>query len=299
MKKRTAVAGASVAVLAVGVLTFHPSRPLYMRHRSLEVMAPDGVVLSATLSWPRWSRGPVPGFVMVHGSGRLAREHLRGDTRRLVRRGFGVLAYDKRGVGRSGGEYPSSLAGDADSTLRLLAGDAAAAFRRMVEEPGIDASRSGFFGGSQAGWIIPLAAEMLEPKPSFHVILSGPAVSTGVEQFYSDMTGDGNRPPAVADPKEIEARLERFDGEPGYDPLPALAATEVPTLWLLGDRDQSVPTLASARVLASLSSNGTGRHVVIRYPEAGHDLRDVHSGDPVPIWDDMRSWLRDLGMITD
>lgn len=299
MKKLTIIAGASVAVLATGVLAFHPTRPLYSRHRSLEVIAPDGAVLSATLTLPRWSRGPVPGFVLVHGSGMLAREHLIGDMRRLVWEGFGVLAYDKRGVGLSGGEYPRAGGRDAEGTLRLLAGDAAAAFRRMVEEPEIDASRSGFFGASQAGWIIPLAAESLETKPSFHVILSGPAVSTGLEQFYSDMTGDGNRPPVVTDPTEIEESMKLFDGEPGFDPRPVLAATRVPTLWLLGDRDQSVPTSATVRVLASLTSDAGGRHVVIRYPEAGHDLRDVHSGDPVPVWDDMRSWLRGIGMITD
>ena len=83
MKRRTTILCASVVVLAIGVLTFHPARPLYMRHRSLEVIAPDGVVLSATLSLPRWSRGPMPGFAIVHGSGPLVREHLRGDTRRL------------------------------------------------------------------------------------------------------------------------------------------------------------------------------------------------------------------------
>jgi pimeloyl-ACP methyl ester carboxylesterase len=293
VKKRTIIAGAVVAVLAMGVLGFHPARPLYMRHRSLEVTAPDGAVLSATLSWPRWSRKPVPGFVQVHGSGPLVREHMRGDTRRLVWEGFGVLAYDKRGAGRSGGEYPEGRGHDPESTLRLLAGDAAAAYRRMVEEPEIDASRSGFFGASQAGWTIPLAAESLDPKPSFNVILSGAAVSTGVEQFYSDMTSDGTGPPRVADPKEIEELLSRFDGEPGYDPRPVLEATRVPTLWLLGDRDQSVPTFASARVLASLGNGAAGRHVVIRYPEAGHDLRDV------PLWNDMLAWLRDIGMITD
>jgi len=299
VRKRTIVAGASVAVIALGVLGFHPTRPLYMRQRSLEVIAPDGVVLSATLSLPRWSRGAVPGFVMVHGSGPLAREHLRGDIRHLVWEGFGVLSYDKRGVGQSGGEYPRSGAGEAERTLRLLAGDAAAAFRRMVAEREIDASAAGFFGASQAGWIIPLAGEIPDTKPCFQVILSGPAVSTGLEQFYSGMTGDGNRLPAVTDPKEIEESLKLFDGEPGYDPRPVLAATKVPTLWLLGDLDQSVPTLATVRVLESLSCDARGRHEVIRYPETGHDLRDVHSGQSAPVWDDMNFWLRKTGMITD
>ncbi len=100
----------SLGLLGLGacavVLVFHPSRPLYMRHKFVDVVSGDGSVLSGTLSLPRWNHRPVPAVVMVHGSGRLTREHLLGDVRRLVWEGIGVLAYDKRGVGASGGAYP-------------------------------------------------------------------------------------------------------------------------------------------------------------------------------------------------
>ena len=79
-----------------------------------------------------------------------------------------------------------------------------AAFDEFAADPEVDATRIGFFGASQAGWIIPLAAELTRTRPRFHVILSGNAVSTGVEQYYSDLTGDGTRAPQLADRAEIE-----------------------------------------------------------------------------------------------
>lgn len=293
---KVALALAAVVVIAGG-LGFHPARPLYMRHQALDVVAPDGTLLSATLSLPRWRSKPRAGMVMVHGSGRLTRRHLIGDVRRLVWEGFAVLAYDKRGVGESGGEYPmNSNTGGAEATLRILAADAAAALKRLRQVPDIDPTTVGYFGASQASWIIPLATESLDPPPRFQIILSGAAVSTGVEQFYSDLTGDGHRPPTVADPKEIERLVNAFDGAHGYDPFPILSATRVPTLWLLGDQDQSVPVFATANVLNTLPSEAAAYHTVIRFPDAGHDLRNVSTGKPAPIWDEMFSWLRKTGV---
>ena len=168
MARRLKIAVGSAAVIVIaGALVFHPTRPLYMRQQALDVAASDGTVLRATLSLPRWRSGPLPGMVVVHGSGRVQREHLVGDVRRLVWEGFAVLAYDKRGVGDSGGVYPRCCGEDAEATLRLLAGDAAAALRTLRQSPEIDQTRVGFFGASQAGWIIPLATRLLDPPPRF------------------------------------------------------------------------------------------------------------------------------------
>jgi dienelactone hydrolase len=288
--------GALALLLGGGVLVFHPSRPLYLTHRQTDISAPDGIVLSGTLTRSRWLRRPLPALVIVHGSGPLTRRHLTGDIRRLAQMGFAVLAYDKRGAGASGGVYAPNLAGSPDSMLRILAADAAEVLEHLRFQDGVDEHRVGFFGASQAGWIIPLAATLLDPPPRFHVILSGPAVPTGVEHFYSMMTGDGTRVPQVSDAGEIRRRLAAYSGNPGFDPLPFLADTPVPTLWLLGDRDQSVPTFASARVLDSLAQAGQRAHTVIRYPDAGHDLRDVETGKPVPLWQDIQEWMRTVAV---
>src|ERR687897_3906395 len=103
-----AVALIVALALSIGAVVFHPTRPLYMQHRAVDITVDDGVTLRGTVSKPRWRRKPVPGVVLVHGSGPLTREHLVGDTRRLVRSGFAVLAYDKRGAGASTGSYLQS-----------------------------------------------------------------------------------------------------------------------------------------------------------------------------------------------
>jgi len=292
----SAIVGAILVALA-GVLTFHPARPLYTRHREIQVVSRDGTLLSATLSLPRWNRSSVPAVVLVHGSGRLSRDHVRGDVRSLVRAGVGVVAYDKRGVAASAGTYPSGGGAAADSVLRVLADDAAAVFDSLRVQNGVDSTRVGYFGASQASWIIPLAAERSSASPRFQVILSGAAVSTGEEAFYSALTGDGIRPPQLTSAAEIAIRTRAFAGPPGFDPRPLLSATHVPTLWLLGEADQSVPTFRSAEVLDSLRAVGALSHTVISYPRVGHDLRNVDTGNPAPIWTDVLTWLKSIRVI--
>ncbi len=41
-----------------------------------------------------------------------------------------------------------------------------------------------------------------------------------------------------------------FPRHSGYDPAPALAALQAPTLWLLGSNDRTVTTLLCAEILA-------------------------------------------------
>ena len=278
-------------LLGVAGIAWHPSRPLYMAHREVEVTVDDGIRLRGTISTPRWKRGPFPAMVLVHGSGPLTRAQLTGDRRQLVRLGFAVLAYDKRGAGASSGRYLPGATTPPDSLIRRMARDAATVFDRFADDAAVDTSRLGFFGASQAGWIIPQAAELTRLRPRFQVVLSGNAVSTGIEQLYSDLTGDGTRTPLVTDQTEIERRLSAVTGPLGFDPAPLLRRSQVPTLWLLGGRDESGPTFATVRTLDSLRAVGADRHDVIVYPDANHALRDVVTGAPAPVWRDMMTWL--------
>jgi len=210
--------------------------------------------------------------------------------------GFAVLAYDKRGTGASTGTYLRGGSHSPDQLLRRLAADAAAMFDELASDRDVDATALGFFGASQAGWIIPLAGQLTHTPPRFNIVLSGPAVSTGLEQYYSDLTGDGMRPPQVADRAEVERLVLGFQGSAGFDPAPILRASRVPTVWLLGDHDESVPTFASVRVLDSIRAAGNDRHTIVRYPNANHALRDVATGESMPIWDEVIRWLTALGI---
>ncbi len=91
---------------------------------------------------------------------------------------------------------------------------------------------------------------------SFLIIISGTPASTGVEGFYSQLTGDGTGDALQPDVNEVKRQTLAFDGDPGFDPMPLWAELNCPTLWLLGDADRSVPTFASVDILEKHIASG-------------------------------------------
>ena len=94
--------------------------------------------------------GPVPIIVQVHGSERDSATVFNFRQRLFAAQGVGVFVYDKRGTGRSAGKYTQDF--------QLLARDAAEAAKTARKLAGARAGRVGFEGGSQGGWIAPIAA---------------------------------------------------------------------------------------------------------------------------------------------
>lgn len=109
-----------------------------------------GEQLSGMLLEPRDGAAERPLVIFVHGSERTspiggAYSYL------LAAQGLSVFVYDKRGTGASEGQYTQNF--------ELLADDAVAASkeaRRLAEGR---YKRFGYFGGSQGGWVAPLAAK--------------------------------------------------------------------------------------------------------------------------------------------
>ena len=148
----TGLAAAFVSILAGAVpVAEHVSIPA------------GGVVLAATLHLPA-STTPRPAVVLVHGSGPGTRDQLQDETSALTALGLAVLAYDKRGAGDSTGDWTSSSLAD-------LAADARAALAWVRKHPDVDAGRAGYWGVSQAGWVLPEAAKRSDP--AFLIIVSG------------------------------------------------------------------------------------------------------------------------------
>ena len=149
-----------------------PSRPSAVSGGTF----PSGDIrLGYTLDLPSGA-GPFPAIVFGHGSGRATRDEARGLALRLVAAGFAVLRYDKRGVGESTGVYEGVGVGNSTRMLGLLADDMAAGVAFLRTRPEIDPRRIGLMGVSQAGWIIPLAAQRA-PNVAFMVLVVGPTVS--------------------------------------------------------------------------------------------------------------------------
>ena len=202
--------------------------------------------IAATLTLPPGS-GPFPAAVMVHGSGPASREEFQTFTAYLVAQGVAVLAGDKRGIGQSTGVYPGERA--TESTIDVLARDVEAQVRFVAALPQIDRARVGLFGDSQAGWIIPLAAER-EQAVRWAIPLVGPTVTAGETDTWGALAGKSQGLPSGTRAQMLEQ--VRALGPSGFDPGPALAKLDIPVFWIYGDDDRNVPTelcLESLRTL--------------------------------------------------
>ncbi len=133
-----------------------------------------GLVLRGTLLSPLW-RDAAPGVVMVHGSGEVTRKSMLAYAWLFAIKGYAAVAYDKRGLGASDGQ-PHEWR---EFSIVDLDGDAAAEYRFLQSQPGIDSGRVGFFGASQGGWVVSLAANQVE-APAFAIMVSA-SLSTVAE----------------------------------------------------------------------------------------------------------------------
>jgi hypothetical protein len=263
-----------------------------------------GVRLSGTLLAPS-SGGPHPAIIFVHGSGdegRWASAYLADN---VARHGIAALIYDKRGVGRSSGNWRTS-------TMSDLAGDAAAGIALLANIPGIDRRRIGVFGHSQGGEIAPAIAAG-NPLVAFVIDADGPIgpqylqdlfrvdgmlartysgnALSDAEQVYrefvdaarsgsphdrlrADMAAAGSAPWLADlgipdDQSWIWAWYSRYGN---YDNRAAWAAVRVPVLILFGGKDTVVPVDSSiSQTVAILKQHGAAVTVRV-FPDADHTL---------------------------
>ena len=149
------------------------------RHRQEDVRFVNGdVALAGTLVLPS-GPGPHPAVVFVHGDGADTRDGYRFLAERFAKRGVAALIYDKRGAGASSGDWQSSRFTD-------LAADALAAVDLLVRRGDIDSRRIGLWGGSQGGWIAPLAASRSR-HVHFLIVTSGPATGPAALATYKSV----------------------------------------------------------------------------------------------------------------
>ncbi len=130
-----------------------------------------GITLAGTLTLPN-EKGKFPVVVLVSGSGPQDRNEEMLDHKPflviadyLTRQGIGVLRYDDRGVGQSGGNF-------ATATTRDFAGDALAAVRYLKTRPDMKKKKIGIVGHSEGGMIAPIVAAKTK-EVNFIVLLAG------------------------------------------------------------------------------------------------------------------------------
>jgi hypothetical protein len=154
-----------------------PREPLpYISEEVIITDDPNSEIsLSATLTLPD-STGVFPAVVLIAGSGPNDRdETVYGHkpffviSDHLTRNGFAVLRYDKRGVGKSNGDFGKA-------TINDFVSDANNAVEYLKSRKEIDSSKIGLIGHSEGGIIAPMVA-VENDDVKFIVLMAAPATS--------------------------------------------------------------------------------------------------------------------------
>jgi pimeloyl-ACP methyl ester carboxylesterase len=228
-----------------------------------------GVTLSGSIVLPAGE--PHAAVVFIHGSGKQTRSLHWAE--RFAHAGIAALVYDKRGVGKSGGEYEEKQSVSGKNIL-LLAHDAAAALQRLSIHPALEGKPLGLAGISQAGWIAPLAAQHSRGLARFLILWSGPVSKVSEEDIYSKYTADTDGATAPAFRQALDARTEPYiwpdflgrDTDAGED----LRTLSIPGLWIFSDNDSSIPVDLSIERLQQLRALGH-RYDYVLFSGLGHN----------------------------
>lgn len=185
-----------------------------------------GTKMTGVLIEPPGNDPKRPLVVMVHGSERTSPiGGVYGYA--MAAQGISVFVYDKRGTGGSEGEYTQNF--------ELLAEDAAHALDRARSMTAGRHGRAGFFGGSQGGWVAPLAAT--RTKADFVAIGFG-LVASPIEEDREQMVSEVRAAGLGKDAEALVTRLSQAtaglllsDFRTGYDALDAVRAEMKDKPW--------------------------------------------------------------------
>lgn len=242
--------------------------------------------------------------------------------------GVAALIYDKRGCGRSTGDWTKSGFDD-------LAGDALAGLELLKNRPGINSHQIGLWGVSQGGWIVSLAASRCADV-AFIISVSGPGITPAAQMAYCVehwMKAAGYAKADVDEARslslltvqcratdrgwdELEAARKAARKKPwysacpfvdrdppgvsklfqliwDYDPLPTLRKVHCPVLAVFGELDPLVPPQKSAEIWKTAFTEAGNHDVVIKiFPHADHEIADPRTDAPLPgFFALQRDWL--------
>ncbi len=237
------------------------------------------------------------GMVVAHGSGASDRDNLwyMQIILELVEHGVAVLFPDKRGTGKSGGEWRTS--GFEDFAMDVLCGRAP-----LAQASGLSPADVGLLGVSQGGgWVVPTATRLAQDLP-FIVSLVGPAVTVNDQLAHETrQTLRQSGAPAFLDfvlhPIAYRVPQRRrsvwYQKNGAYDPIEDWRRAQMPVLFVFGEEDEfdNVPVAESVRRLKA--AQGQRRNFTIRViPGVGHGLRDQETRELDPAFlDSLRTWV--------
>lgn len=281
-------------------------RPVEIERRAFE--ARTTATLAAELATPVSSR-PRGTMLMIYGSGPAPKEAFDPWAFWFLSRGFSVLVYDKRGSGRSSGDW--RLTG-----LETLAEDAKAVVSAAAKI-GLRGPLLGW-GASQAGWILPqlsadgaldgfimhagsamrpgdlilaqveaelraygFSGDEIDRARAYYALDTD--VSRGerpweeINAAYEAVSASGAEwllgPPAARDAPE--RTLIRLMAD--FDPGPYWRSNRAPVLALFGSKDWVVPAGANLAALERMTAPGASLSASI-IPDANHLMFKAETG---------------------
>jgi fermentation-respiration switch protein FrsA (DUF1100 family) len=305
----------------------NPAKPY--PYRETEITFPDDsakISLAGTLTFPP-GPGPFPAAILLGDSGPQDRDESLAGHRpflvladHLTSKGLAVLRFDKRGNGKSTGDYASA-------TIEDFAGDAEAALAFLQARKDIDPRKIGFIGHSEGAIIAPMIASH-SPSVAWIVLLAGPALrgedilllqsesilkTAGVNDGEIARTLAFNKKTCALvrqekDPVALEAKLNdlvestsrgsslplaavqsqvRVMTSPwfrfylDYDPGPALQKTMCPVLALGGEKDLQVPSKPNlAKIDKALRDAGNKDFQTTELLDLNHLFQHCPTGSP-------------------
>jgi fermentation-respiration switch protein FrsA (DUF1100 family) len=281
-----------------------------------------GVTLAATLTIPP-GKGPFPAVLLIAGSGPHDRdESLLGHKPFLVlsdyltRKGIVVLRADKRGVGKSTGNYDTATTAD-------FASDAEAGVAWLKTRSEVDPHKIGLVGHSEGGTIAPMAA-VADPAVAFIVMMAGSgvpgdqiiveqgrliAMADGESKEKADEDAEKERETlAAVETEKSPAALKRLlgvklaaEGAPDaqidaqvktltspwirffltYDPAVSLRKLTIPVLALNGSLDLQVPPAQNLPPIRKALAEAGNQHAEVdELPGLNHLFQSAKTGSP-------------------
>jgi pimeloyl-ACP methyl ester carboxylesterase len=305
----------------------NPAKPY--PYKEEEITFPNGkakISLAGTLTLPP-GPGPFPAAILLSESGPHDRDESIVGHRpflvladHLTRKGIAVLRFDKRGIGKSTGDY-------ANATTEDFAGDAEAALSYLKTRKEIELKRPGLVGHSEGGMIAPLVAAY-STDVAWIVLLAGPGLkgedtlllqselilkTAGVGDDQIARTRAFNKETYALvrqekDPATLQAKLSDLVQNSGmsaslppaaleaqirlmvspwfrffldYDPVPTLQKTTCPVLALNGEKDLQVSSKENlAKIRKALQDGGNKDFQTAELPGLNHLFQHSPTGSP-------------------
>jgi hypothetical protein len=304
----------------------NPAKPYPYREEEVSFANKNGTAtLAGTLTIPQGA-GPFPAALLLSGSGPQNRDEFLVGHRpflvladSLTRKGIAVLRYDKRGIGKSTGDF-------AAATTEDFAADAESALSYLKTRKEIAAGKTGVIGHSEGALIAPVLGG--KGGVAWIILMAGPA-QTGEKIMISQseaIARTAGMPVAqVAQSLDFDRKayeLVRTEKDPGvlekkidamvitsgmaegaipasvaaqihmlsspwfryfldYDPLPALQKVKCPVLALNGEKDLQVSAAENLPLIQkTLEEAGNKKATTKSLPDLNHLFQHAESGTP-------------------